>query len=70
VVVDADAMAKEAGSARAMNMVMLGALTVFLDFPEGVFEDMVRAFFARKGEKMVDTNLKALATGQTAAKEA
>ena len=70
VVIDADAMGKEAGSARAMNMVMLGALSAFLDFPEGVFEGMIRAFFERKGEKVVEINLTALAAGHAAAKGA
>jgi indolepyruvate ferredoxin oxidoreductase beta subunit len=69
VVIDADAMAREAGSARAMNMVMLGALSVFLDFPEGSFEGLIREAFERKGEKVVETNLKALAAGQAAARE-
>jgi len=69
VVIDADAMAREVGNGRAMNMVMLGALAVFLPFPEGVFEALIREAFGRKGEKVVDVNLKALAAGQAVALE-
>jgi len=69
VVIDADAMGREAGSVRAMNMIMLGALAVFLPFPEGVFEALIRESFARKGEKVVDINLKALAAGRAVALE-
>lgn len=69
VVFDADGLARESGSVRAMNMVMLGALAVFLPFPEGVFEALVRETFAAKGEKVVETNLKALAAGRAAAQE-
>lgn len=69
VVIDADAMGREAGNVRAMNMVMLGALAVFLPFPDGVFEALVRESFERKGEKVVDTNLKALAAGRAVALE-
>ena len=70
MVIDADAMAKAAGSARAMNMVMLGAVSVFLPFPEGVFERSIKDMFARKGPEVVETNLRALAAGQDAAREA
>lgn len=69
VVIDADAMAREVGNGRAMNMVMLGALAVFLPFPEGVFEALIREAFGRKGEKVVDVNLKALAAGRAVALE-
>lgn len=70
VVLNADQMAKEAGSARAMNMVMLGALSPFLDLPADSLTDMIKQAFARKGEKIVETNLAAFAAGQQAAKDA
>lgn len=69
VVFDADEVARQVGNARAMNMVMLGALTAFLAFPEGVFEALIRDTFAAKGEKVVETNLKALAAGRAAVQE-
>jgi indolepyruvate ferredoxin oxidoreductase beta subunit len=67
LVIDAGAMAKAAGSVRAMNMVMLGALSPFLDLPEEALTEMVRRAFERKGEDVVATNLRAFATGRAAA---
>ena len=66
VLMDADSMAREAGSARAMNMVMLGALSPFLELPEAAFTDMVRRAFLGKGESVVETNLCAFAAGRSA----
>jgi len=70
VVLNADQMAKDSGSARAMNMVMLGALSPFLDLPTDSLTDMIKQAFARKGEKIVETNLAAFAAGRQAAKDA
>ncbi len=67
VLLDADATAKAAGSARAMNMVMLGALAPSLGVPDTALTDMIKAAFARKGEHVVDVNLKAFAAGRAAA---
>ena len=67
VVLDAGAMAKEAGSARAMNMVMLGALSPFLGVEEEDLTGVIERTFQRKGAKVVDTNLRAFAAGRQAA---
>ena len=66
VLIDADQMAKDTGSARAMNMIMLGVLSCFIDLADTALTDTIRFAFARKGEKVVDTNLKAFAAGQEA----
>lgn len=63
VVLDVDAIAKEAGSMRAANIVMLGAATPFLGIEYEKIEDGVRSIFARKGEEIVAMNLKALKAG-------
>jgi indolepyruvate ferredoxin oxidoreductase beta subunit len=67
LVLDAGAMAKACGSARAMNIVMLGALSPFLDLPEEVLTETIRQTFARKGDDVVTANLRAFAAGRAAA---
>ena len=57
------AIAKEAGSVRAANIVMLGAATPFLGIEYEKIEEGVRSIFARKGEEIVAMNLKALKAG-------
>ncbi len=68
VVLDVDAIAKEVGSARAANIVMLGAATPFLGIDIAQIEEGIRHIFARKGEDMVALNLKALHAGRDVAK--
>ena len=53
VVWDVEAIAKEAGSVRAANIVMLGAATPFLGIEYEKIEEGVRSIFARKGEEIV-----------------
>ena len=63
VVLDVEAIAKEVGSVRAANIVMLGAATPFLGLEYEKIEEGVRSIFARKGEEIVAMNLKALKAG-------
>lgn len=67
IVVDAEKLARAAGSARATNMVMVGAAMHLLPIQPGTLEAAVRAIFARKGEDVVNANLRALRAGQEAA---
>lgn len=67
IAIDADAIAKSAGSARSSNMVMLGAASAHLNMPFEVIENAVRTLFARKGEEIVEANLKALKAGRESA---
>lgn len=69
VILDADAIAQELGSARAMNIVMLGAATKFMEIPYESFESALQTIFGRKGQKIVDMNLKALAAGRKFAED-
>ena len=69
VVFDAEGIAANLGTARAMNMVMLGAISVFLDMPESLLKDQIAAMFARKGEAVVKTNLDAFEAGKAAASD-
>ncbi|OPX27951.1 MAG: indolepyruvate oxidoreductase [Candidatus Cloacimonas sp. 4484_143] len=69
IALDADKIAKEIGSPRSMNMVVLGAASQFLDLPYEKLEDGIRTIFGRKGEKIVEANLKAMKVGKKIAKE-
>ena len=70
VVLDADGIAVKAGSSRAMNTVMLGAVSVFLDMDPELLRNVIRENFERKGEEIVAMNLKAFEAGREAAQKA
>lgn len=67
VTVDAESLARKAGSARATNMVMVGAASPLLPVAFETIEHFVQTIFAGKGDRVVDTNLKALHAGRAAA---
>jgi indolepyruvate ferredoxin oxidoreductase beta subunit len=64
IIIDADAIAKESGSSRAGNIVILGAASPFIDMSFESLQDAVRKLFGRKGEEIVEANLKALKAGR------
>ncbi|HVN48968.1 MAG TPA: indolepyruvate oxidoreductase subunit beta [Bacteroidota bacterium] len=64
--IDSETLARNAGSARAENMVMLGAISNLIDIPITDLEDGIRFLFAKKDTKVVETNLAALAAGKAA----
>ena len=64
VIIDADGIAKEAGSTRSGNIAILGAASPFIDMPFDSLENAVRKLFGRKGEQIVEANLKALKAGR------
>ena len=64
ILLDADQIAKEIGNARGMNIVMLGAATKYLNIPYESFEKALKQIFGRKGDKVVEMNIKALAAGR------
>jgi len=64
VVFDVDQIAKEVGSLRVANMVMLGAATPFLGIAYEEIENGIKRIFERKGPDIVALNLKALAAGK------
>jgi Pyruvate:ferredoxin oxidoreductase and related 2-oxoacid:ferredoxin oxidoreductases, gamma subunit len=65
-IVDADAIAKEAGSARAANMALVGAVSEYLPFPPELIEREIERSFGRKGEAVVQANLRAFEYGRKA----
>lgn len=66
IILDADRIAKEAGSVKAGNIVMLGAASPFIMIPYEGLEKAIRKLFGRKGQDVTDVNLKALQMGRTA----
>ncbi|HKK41057.1 MAG TPA: indolepyruvate oxidoreductase subunit beta, partial [Bacteroidales bacterium] len=63
IVIDADTFAREAGSFRSGNIVILGAASPYIDMPFRSLEKAVQNLFARKGEDVVKINLMALRAG-------
>lgn len=69
ITIDADALARELGATRSMNMIMLGASSPLLDIDYKKLEDGISFIFSRKGEDIVDMNLKAMQAGRDYARE-
>lgn len=67
IVLDVDAIAKELGTPRSANIVMLGAAARHIGLEYGEIEGAIRAIFGRKGDAVVETNIKALKAGADAA---
>jgi len=63
IIIDADSIAKECGSTKAGNIVVLGAASHFISVPYTSLESSVRKLFIRKGEEIVNINLRALKAG-------
>lgn len=64
VEMNADELARQAGSVRSSNMVVLGAASVHLPLNVESFETAIRDMFGRKGEDIVNINVKAFHTGR------
>lgn len=69
IVLNVDQVAKEIGSVRVANMVLLGATIPFLGIGYEKMQDGIREIFGRKGEAIVEMNLKALAAGKEIAEK-
>lgn len=63
VAVDAEKLAREAGSAKASNMVMLGVAAPFLGIAVENLKKAIEDIFADKGQKIIDINLRAFDAG-------
>ena len=66
IVVDIEQLAKDNGVPRSANVILLGAAQKALGIEYGKLEEAIRRVFARKGEKIVEANIKALAIGKEA----
>lgn len=69
ITIDADRVAKDLGSIKAANIVVLGAATPFLDLTYGSLEKAISSIFAKKGDDIIQLNLKALKAGRDYADE-
>ena len=67
VAFDMDATAKELLSPRSSNMILLGAASPFIELPAEKLEMAIRSVFGRKGEKIVESNIKAFYAGREVA---
>ncbi len=64
IALDAHQIAKDIGSLRSANIVVLGAATPFLDLDYSILENALKSIFGNKGEKVVQANLDALKAGK------
>lgn len=69
ILLDVDSLAKQNDVARSANMVLLGAASLILGIGFSELEQGIRNIFARKGDAVVQMNLKALAVGRDAAEK-
>lgn len=65
VIVDAFSIARELGSQKVSNMVMLGAASDYLGISIENLEGALNTLFGRKGEDVVQLNIRALQAGKT-----
>ncbi len=63
ILFDAEEEARKIGTAKAANMVLLGAASSFLGLSYEMLENGIQKLFGRKGDKIVDINLRSLARG-------
>jgi indolepyruvate ferredoxin oxidoreductase beta subunit len=67
LIIDSEKLAREAGSTRSQNMVMLGAASRQLPAREEDLIKFIRVLFQPRGDQIVAANLKAFALGRDAA---
>ncbi len=65
-VIEAERLADEAGDLLAVNTVMVGAASRLLPLKHESLEQSVRQTFSRKGERVLNVNLAAFASGRKA----
>ena len=68
IVLDIEQAAKDNGVPRSANVILLGAAQKALGIEYDKLEDAIRRVFGRKGEAIVEANIKALAIGRAAQK--
>jgi indolepyruvate ferredoxin oxidoreductase beta subunit len=64
IALDADEIARNLGSVKSANMVILGAASPFLEIDYTELQDAVKRIFSRKGDEIVNLNLVALNAGR------
>jgi indolepyruvate ferredoxin oxidoreductase beta subunit len=61
--IDIEQKAKDAGVPRSANVILLGAAQKALGIEYEKLEDAIRRVFGRKGDAIVEANIKALGIG-------
>lgn len=69
IFVDARKIAREAGSPKVENVVMIGLASKFLGIEKHQFQNSLKELFADKGDNIVALNLKAFDLGEEIASE-
>lgn len=69
VALDMDDMAKKLGSPRSSNMVLLGAASPFIKIGYEAMEKGIEKLFAKKGNKIIEDNIKAFRAGREATED-
>jgi len=69
LLIDGGDLAREAGSVRSLNMVMLGAASPFTEIPAEVYEKAIRKQFEHKGEDTVNINIQAFRLARIVAQD-
>jgi indolepyruvate ferredoxin oxidoreductase beta subunit len=69
IMLDIEQSAKDNGVPRSANVILLGAAQKALGIEYEKLEDAIRSVFGRKGEAVVEANLKALALGKVKSEE-
>ena len=64
MILDAESIAQDVGSARSSNMVILGAASNYIPLSESAFEWAIQEMFIKKGQELVTLNLKAFKLGR------
>ena len=65
LIIDAASIARDLGSQKVSNMVMLGAAMDSLGLEQKYLEEALHILFGRKGEEVVQLNLEALEAGRS-----
>ena len=68
ITLNIEQMAKDNGVPRSANVILLGAAQKAIGIEYEKLEDAIRRVFGRKGETIVEANIKALALGREAQK--
>jgi indolepyruvate ferredoxin oxidoreductase beta subunit len=68
-IIEAQALAKEAGHGKAVNMVMVGGASPFLPIPAEALENAIAAMFAAKGPEVIASNTRAFRLGRQASEK-
>jgi indolepyruvate ferredoxin oxidoreductase beta subunit len=68
IAIDIEQLAKDNNVPRSANVILLGAAQKALGIENDKLEEAIRRVFGRKGDEVVEANIKALAIGRNAQK--